>query len=340
MIPETPIVVTGVGLVGHFGDSPEALKTAIKEQRPGSTSAVQHRYGNLPCLLADPSGLKNYLPSKQLRRMDKFSRLALYAATLATRHASVPEGASDKPTALIVATGFGAIQTTFDFLDSYIEGGDALASPTRFSNSLHNAATSAISLMLKLKGPCATITAFEHSFTNALLTAYSWLHEHRVDRVILGAVDEVCPVVAYCWEQYFGTQSTQVQPANFTDHTAIPGEGAAFFVLERASDTRSALARIEGINSHPSTVPVIANHPVVYLGNDGSQTTGGRYQSFVAQHRGFTHSISPHIGSFPTAHAFDLAAAITRVFEDEETAATCVRFHSDGWASSIDLSHC
>jgi 3-oxoacyl-[acyl-carrier-protein] synthase II len=338
MIPKSPIVVTGIGMVGNFGDDPETLKSAIAVQQLGTTTAVQHRYGSLPCFLADPSGLKNHLPSRQLRRMDKFSRLALYAATLASRHAAVPEGASDKPTALIIATGFGAIQTTFDFLDSYIEGGDALASPTRFSNSLHNAATSAISLMLKLKGPCATITAFEHSFSNALLTAYSWLHERRVDRVLLGAVDEICPVMAYCWDRYFGTQSTKVLPGNFCEHTAIPGEGAAFFVLERATDTRPALARIEAITSHPSTVPITANHPIVYLGNDGSRITNANYQRFLEEHRVSHYSISPYIGSFPTSQAFDLGAAIVRAFDDEGSSATCLRFHSDGWASSIDLS--
>jgi 3-oxoacyl-[acyl-carrier-protein] synthase II len=73
--------------------------------------------------------------------------------------------------------------------------GDACASPTLFSNSVHNAAAGHISIMLGLDGPCLTVSQFEMSGPSGLLSAIQWLKEERVEQVLLGAVEEYCDVL-------------------------------------------------------------------------------------------------------------------------------------------------
>jgi len=335
---EIPLFITGLGVVGSFGDSPELLKHAISENLPPQASDVEHRYGTAPAMLADTSGLKAHINPRLMRRMDKFSRLALYASTLAIKDANLPDGAEDKKTALIVATGFGAIQTTFDFLDSFIEAGDTFASPTKFTNSLHNAATSSISLLSKLKGPCSTITAFEHSFPSALLTAYSWLHEERVDRVLLGTVDEVCPVITYCFEKYFTKTTGPATPNDFSKHSAIPGEGSAFLVLEAENSSGQAIARIDQVETNAAPSSITLSTPSVYLGNDGNQITNPLYAETTARSSAILHSIGDRIGSFPTAQALDLVAAISNAFQDDHAEVSCLRHNIDHSSSLIKMS--
>ena len=91
---------------------------------------------------------------------------------------------------VIIASGYGALKTTFAFLDSYLDFGYACSSPTHFSNSVHNAAAAHVSMQLQATAPSLTVSQFEMSTASALLTAAQWLAERRVERVLLGAVDE------------------------------------------------------------------------------------------------------------------------------------------------------
>lgn len=144
--------------------------------------------------------LHELVPKRKLRRVDHFSRMALLAAGRAFRDAS-SESHSKQTTGVIVATGFGALKTTFDFLDSYIDKGDKLASPTHFSNSVHNAAGAHISICYGISGPNLTISQFDMSFISSLITAATWLAEKKATAVLIGSSDVFCDVLGYCINQ-------------------------------------------------------------------------------------------------------------------------------------------
>ena len=161
--------------------------------------------------LADTSPLESYVTKRSLRRLDHYSRLALLGAYLAMDNAGRLGTDSDlERMGTIVASGYGATNTTFAFLDSIIDGGDSYASPTHFSNSLHNAATAHISIQLKVSGPSLTVSQLDMSIPSGLLTARQWLKEKRVDSVLVGGVDEYCSVLGYCWQRFFGDGDGEV----------------------------------------------------------------------------------------------------------------------------------
>lgn len=173
--------------------------------------------------IQDLSPLYDYVPKRKLRRVDHFSRMALLAAGKAIKDTS-PELLSKQTTGIILATGFGALKTTFDFLDSYIEKGDKLASPTFFSNSVHNAAAAHISTCYRITGPNLTVSQFDMSFISALITAKAWLDENKVTAVLVGACDSFCDVLGYCIGQFAGQYN--LQNYHF-------GENAVFLFLTR-----------------------------------------------------------------------------------------------------------
>ena len=104
-----------------------------------------------------------------MRRADKLSKMAVLAAADALQDSGL-ENAKQR-TGIILATSFGAHQTTFDFLDDIIDYGEAQVSPTTFSNSVHNAAVSYIASVLDITGPTLTVTRFSFPFQSALQLA-------------------------------------------------------------------------------------------------------------------------------------------------------------------------
>ena len=171
--------------------------------------------------IVDTSRLCDYLPKRSLRRIDHFSRMALLAAGKAIKDTD-PLLFSKESTGVIIATGFGALETTFSFLDSYIEKGDKLASPTHFSNSVHNAAAAHVSICYGITGPNLTISQFDMSFFSALITAVAWLGTEKVDAVLLGTSDAFCDVLGYCIDKFSSIKGNQGYSF---------GEGSAFFLL-------------------------------------------------------------------------------------------------------------
>lgn len=153
-------------------------------------------------------GLEQWFPPKDLRRLDAYTKLALHAA------ARTLDGIPDRDgIGLIVASGYGPVRRTCEFMDSILDDGPLCASPLAFSGSVHNVVETAVTMLLSLRGPCLSVSQLGTSFESALATAQSWLISGRCRRVLLGAVDEAHPV-------YLRRHPDEPHPA-----------GAAFFLL-------------------------------------------------------------------------------------------------------------
>lgn len=334
-----PTQITGIGMLGNFGDSPEALLKAAASGVVPTPQFIQGPDTSFPALRADPAGLREYINPRLMRRMDHFCRLSLHACLLAMKDGDIDTGSSQPPdTGLILGTGFGAASTTFAFLDSYIEEGDAFASPAKFSTSLHSIAAANISQTLKLHGPCLTVTAFELTFYSALLTAFAWIKEERVKRVILGMVDEICPVLGYCGSRYFPGAHEAIAPYAFENQTAIVGEGAVFMVLEKACcDKRGNTVAFEAVEHIQAGQDIPLNHAAqISLGLDGHRQTGIQYRPVLEKVKD-PLCFSPWVGSLPIGQAFDVAAMASLLRKNESGNSQSIKFHYDGGAVSVHL---
>jgi 3-oxoacyl-[acyl-carrier-protein] synthase II len=308
------MAIEGIGVVGGFGCGVADLKGALREKKavpPRKTvQAPQGGQSLAAYLVPDTSPLKDFVSSRATRRMDHFSRMALLAAWLALEDAGRPDLSGER-VGLVVATGYGASRSTFAFLDSVIDDGDACASPTLFSNSVHNAAGGYLSILLKADGPALTVSQFEMSVPTALLSAGLWLAEGRVDRVLFGGVDEYCDVLGYCWRRFFGEQAGgAMKPMQFDRQTAVVGEGAAFFLLthaERIAPRYGFIANVQ-VGSSGSAQVQLPGDAVLILGADGHRKCCSRYAQYLSADRTFV-CYTPLYGSLPIGQAFDMAIA-------------------------------
>ncbi len=307
------IAIQGIGVVGGFG-------TGVSDMRQSLLSGTRSRSGitlancgdplELPAMRADTSRLTEFVPLKALRRIDTFSKLGLLGAYLALEDAGVlAEGKQDR-LGVVIASGYGATGITFAFLDSFINDGDICASPTYFANSVHNSAAANISMQLGATGPSTTVSQFNLSVPSALQTAWLWLAEGRVDRVLFGAVEELSELIGYAWYRQRGTpKKPETTPLLTGVESALPGEGAAFLVLSRAEEVRKGYCILDRVTTGRHLKPgfLRAPHDLLVLGTDGRKETGAEYAALAEN--ATISCFTPLYGSMPISPAFDLAAA-------------------------------
>jgi hypothetical protein len=278
----------------------------------------------------------------QMRRADRFTRMAVAAATDAWNAARQGcAGIGPERIGLFLCSGFGPHCRGFRFLDGILDMGDTAASPTDFSHSVHGAASAYISRLLDLRGPSLNSTDFEIGFEEAIRVAQCWLDEGACDRVLLGAVEELGEVYLHCASRMLG------------DAAGIrPSEGAAFFVLARHDVP--GVARLSA-TAEPAAVDLLVVEDPVVLPVASAATSAPDAGSEVLRRAGFfadgpgsceyfrtgvwcsaisakqTVTFTPSFGHCASATAFNLLGASLALRSDPsiDTAAT-VRTSSEG----------
>ncbi len=230
--------ILGMGLLFAGGRGVDSLRQTLSNGwREPLSLTVRDR--SIPVYGVNLERIQDKAVLKKLRRSDKLSKMAVLAATDAIVDSGLGEKEATK-LGIIVATAFGAHVTTFEFLDGILDFGDAAVSPTAFSNSVHNAAASYISSALGIQGPTLTVTQFFSSFPSALQLAQAWLQEGRVEHVLVGAVDQFGDVMGYIADSRLTlAPDGRIKPFLLGSGFAVPGEGAAFFLLGRAGGSGS-----------------------------------------------------------------------------------------------------
>lgn len=306
------IAVRGIGVTGGFGCGVADLTAALESgvgRITGITVPSAHGPLHLPAFRADTERLDDFVPKRNLRRIDHYSKMGLLGAYMALADGGML-GTDLSRLGVVVASGYGATATTFAFLDSIISDGDICASPTHFANSVHNAAAANISIMLGAKGPSLTVSQFDMSVPSALVSARQWLAEGRVDAVLFGAIDELSDLIGYLWHrQHSPLRPGAISPLDTGEESSIPGEGAAFLLLTRKDD-RPAYCTIDSVNmgSLYEGKLSIPDNALLLLGADGRKELGDRYRAAVPGHSRVA-CYAPIYGSMPAAAAFDLATA-------------------------------
>ncbi|MCP3944557.1 MAG: beta-ketoacyl synthase [Desulfobacteraceae bacterium] len=268
---------------------------------------------NIHAFKADTSPLSDFVPKAKLRRVDHYSRMALLACGRALKDTD-PALFFKEKTGVILATGYGALSSTFSFLDSYIEKGDKLAFPTHFSNSVHNAAAAYISINYGIQGPSLTVSQFDLSFFSALTTAGAWLETGKTDAVLVGTADAYCDVLGYCIGKF--SSSAKCLPYSF-------GEGAAFFLVTRETENQPRYGYMDGITMGqaknikipPDTDIIISSSSTGVRGDKAKEDLAEQWGKLKARRHGFS----------PTDSSMDAVYALK-----EKKRACCIKLAQNG----------
>ncbi len=248
------VVVTGLGLVTSVGNDVSSTWEALLSGVSGSGTITQFDPSELPVRFA--SEVKDFDPTlymdrKEIKRTDRFTRLALAASAQAMRSAGFDDGKRPdvEPSrfGVITGSGIGGIATLEDQHKKLVERGASKISPFFVPMFIADMAPGLISMRYDAKGPNYTTVSACASSAHALGNAFNLIGDGVADMIIAGGSEAaVTPLTMAGFASMralsFRNDSpeTASRPFDATRDGFVLGEGCGMVILE---DLESAQAR-------------------------------------------------------------------------------------------------
>jgi len=220
--------INGIGLI-----SPQ--KTAEIHGFPAEITGYTADY--LKCI--EPV-YRNYIDPIQARRMSRLIKMGITSAKL-----SLAEAECTMPDAIITGTGLGSVEDTEKIL-SEITLEEKFLNPTPFIQSTYNTISSQVAIQLKCHNYNSTYVHRTFSFESGLTDALMQFDEGMASNVLVGGIDEMTMNHLHITRRIGQWKMGPVHNLELLKHHtpgALPGEGAAFFLLGKEK-TGSSYARL------------------------------------------------------------------------------------------------
>jgi 3-oxoacyl-[acyl-carrier-protein] synthase II len=229
------VVITGVGAVTPLGVGARPLH----ERWASGVVGISDGAGR--CLEFDPS---DHLSVKEVRRLDRFSQLALTAAGEALAQAGWSEELPYDPLRVgcVIATGIGGQDTVEAQLDVLRERGPKMVSALGIPQYMPNAAAAAVSMKYHLQGQTYGVVSACAGGAHAVGSALRMIQYGDADAVVTGGSEST--LTPFAFASFAAMQALSPsgisRPFDARRDGFVMGEGAGVLVLEEAE---AALAR-------------------------------------------------------------------------------------------------
>ena len=245
---ERRVVITGAGVLSTLGDSPAALHAALCEGRSSAGPVELFSTEGLACRQAHELtafDAQAYLGKKNLRALDRTSRLVIAAASLALEQSGWDAACREAhEVGLVLGTMFCSVRTISEFDRRGLTLGPGRVSPMDFANTVINAAAGQAAIWHNLRGVNSTLSTGVASGLQALGYAADQIRSGQATALLAGGAEELC------FESFYGFERAGLLcdsddgaypiPFDARRNGLLLGEGAALVMLEEA---QSALAR-------------------------------------------------------------------------------------------------
>jgi 3-oxoacyl-[acyl-carrier-protein] synthase II len=231
---------SGIGIIQSF-DTTE-LTAKVAGQIPLGTKAD----GNLD--------LSEWIPVKDLKKMDRFIHLGLVAATEAVEDSGwVPETEDDKcATGVMIGSGIGGLQTIYDGSILVHEGKAKRLSPFFIPSALINLVSGQVSIKYGFKGPNHAVVTACATGVHAIGDAARLISFGDADVMVAGGAEAtVNPlgIAGFCASRALSTafndRPTEAsRPWDKDRDGFVMGEGAGIVVLEEYEHAKARGAKI------------------------------------------------------------------------------------------------
>jgi 3-oxoacyl-[acyl-carrier-protein] synthase II len=258
------VVVTGMGMACPLGLGVEHVWQRLINAESGIGSIQAFDTKDLPCKVAGqvPTGVKSeqrldlseWIPVKDIKKMDRFIHLALVAAAEAVDDSGwQPESEDEKcATGVMIGSGIGGLQTIYDASIQVHEGRARRLSPFFIPSALINLASGHVSIRYGFKGPNHSAVTACATGVHAVGDAARLIMWGDADVMVAGGAEAaVCElgIAGFCASRALSTGFND-QPAKASrpwdkDRDGfVMGEGAGVLVLEEYEHARQRGAKI------------------------------------------------------------------------------------------------
>jgi 3-oxoacyl-[acyl-carrier-protein] synthase II len=254
------VVVTGVGAVSPLGVGANPLHERWAEGVVGIAD------GAGGCRDFEP---KEFLSTKEARRLDRFAQFAVVASGEALDQAGW-EGESPYDSTRIgcvVATGIGGIDTVETQHDVMRDRGAKMVAPLGIPMYMPNAAAAAVSMKHGLRGQSYGIVSACASGGHALGSALRMIQYGDADAAVCGGAEATLTEFGFaCFNAIQALSPTGIsRPFDVRRDGFVMGEGAGMLVLEEAEAAKARgatiLAELVGYGSTSDAFHLTAPEP-------------------------------------------------------------------------------
>jgi 3-oxoacyl-[acyl-carrier-protein] synthase II len=258
------VVVTGMGIACPFGLGVEHVWRRLINSESGIGAIQAFDTKDLPCKVAGqvPAGVKaehgldlaEWIPVKDVKKMDRFIHLGLVAATEAVEDSGwQPDAEEDRcATGVMIGSGIGGLQTIFEASIQVHEGRARRLSPFFIPSALINLASGHVSIKYGFKGPNHSAVTACATGVHAIGDAARLIMWGDADVMVAGGAEAaVCElgIAGFCASRALSTGFND-QPARASrpwdkDRDGfVMGEGAGVLVLEEYEHAKRRGAKI------------------------------------------------------------------------------------------------
>lgn len=249
------VVITGIGLVSPVGNTRDATWEAIVEGKSGiapfenfDASRLRSQFGG------EASGFdaSPFLSKPEIRRMDRYSQLAVCAADEAMKDSGLeiaPEWAHE--VGVLLGVALGGLQSMEMNHTTLHEKGPKRLAPMMVPMMLANTAPGLLAIRHGAQGPNFTLTSACASGAHAIGESAELIRSGRCKAVITGGTEavltELC-VGGFCAMHALSTKNEEPHLASRPFSTDRDGfvisEGAGILILEELEDAKLRGAQI------------------------------------------------------------------------------------------------
>jgi 3-oxoacyl-(acyl-carrier-protein) synthase len=199
--------------------------------------------------MVNDADLRDLIRPMAARRMCRPSKFAVAAAKLAVADSGLREGSAHH-VAVVMSTSYGPSMITEKIIRQILHEGPQATSPALFTESVANAPAAQVALALGAQGANITITQRQAGALMALGRGAREVLSGRADAALVGAVDEVTPLLHAILDRFgalarpSGSRAELARPFDRQRNGFIVGEGCTMLTVEREDAAAARGARI------------------------------------------------------------------------------------------------
>jgi 3-oxoacyl-[acyl-carrier-protein] synthase II len=237
------VVVTGLGAITPLGESVSAFWDGL----------IHGRSGIGPMTLADPTDYpsriagevtgfdpEEYIDRREIRRLARFSQLAVVATNEAMENAGLKDGNYDgERTGVLLGNGNGGYPEIEQAMRWLVNHGGARLSPFYFPTTLPNMAAANLSRLVGAKGYSGTVTTACAASSQSIGEATEIIRRGAADIMISGGAEagiSELGLAGFSAMRALSTRNEEPEKASRPFDAGrdgfVPGEGAGILVLE------------------------------------------------------------------------------------------------------------
>ncbi|MDD5082008.1 MAG: beta-ketoacyl-ACP synthase II [Dehalococcoidales bacterium] len=249
------VVVTGIGVICPLGLDTATTWEALIAGKSGidyitlfDASAFDTR------IAGEVKGFEptNYINRKDVRRMDRFTQLAVAASQQAIAQAKLQINSGNQDNiGVFIGSGIGGLTTLFEQTKVLLEKGPQRVSPFLTPMMITDMAAAQVSITLGLKGPNLCITSACSSGSDAIGAAYELIKRGEIEAMIAGGSESIINPVGIAAFNALNAISTRndapqlaSRPFDAERSGFVVGEGSGILVLESLDHARKRGANI------------------------------------------------------------------------------------------------